>query len=58
MNKQKLLDQLIEEIVLIDALAFEAGEAPTSREFNKADKGLAKHKTKAFQIIEKLRLII
>jgi len=53
--KDKLLDKLTDEIEFIDNLSFQSGESKTLREFAKYDKQLAKHKTKALQIIEKLR---
>ena len=51
----KLLNQLIDIIDLIDTSAFQSGEAEDFKQFVKFDKQLTKHKTKAFKIIEKLR---
>lgn len=51
----KLLNKLIDEIDMIEDLAFQTGQVRNFITFARYDRKLAKHKTKALQIIEKLR---
>ena len=51
----KLLNKLTDEIDTIEDLAFQTGQVRDFILFSRYDKKLSKHKTKALQIIEKLR---
>lgn len=54
MNKDKLLNQLIDLIGDIEVNAFESGRTKNITMYGVYDKQLARHKTKAFKIIDKL----
>jgi len=55
MNTNKLLNSLIDEIGEIEMSAYSMGSFQNNlKEKNRCDKRLARHKTKAFAIINKL----
>lgn len=54
MNKDKLLNQLIDEIGFIEDMAYRQGFVRKLKVSNQYDKRLARAKTKAFKIINDL----